>query len=105
MIEHWYITVAATREWLYICGMSPLAKGETFDRAAKELDLICRESARLKKDEGHRQIYEAKTVIGGKIARLEIYVSLAKRPEGDAPQVVRVRRKGGSRSGRPQGKR
>jgi hypothetical protein len=103
MIEGWYNTVAAILEFQEICGLNPVSDGDQFDRAAVELERAC-EEATLKKDEGHRQIYEAKILIRGKITRLEIYVSLAERDEGAAPQVVRVRKKGGSRSGKKRRK-
>lgn len=92
MIESWYITGAAVREYQAICGIPETDEGPLFDRCAVELERAC-ETARLYKDEGPRQIWISKATIRGRRVRLELYVSLAHRPEGDAPQLVRVRRK------------
>jgi hypothetical protein len=97
----WYITVAAVREFQQIARYRPDTDGPEFDKAAKCLERIA-ETAKLTKDEGHRQIWMAKTLLDGRIARLELYVATGNRPEGNLPQLVRVRYKGGSRSGRPQ---
>lgn len=89
----WYISVAAVHEYQRIAGYPEDADGPAFDRAAKELDEIC-QSARMSKDEGHRQIWIAKASIHGKMERLELYVSLQQRKEGPLNQLVRVRSKG-----------
>lgn len=92
----WYVTVAAVHEFQGIAGLPAAADGPLFDRAAKELSQAC-ESATLWRDEGHRQIYRAKVQLSGRVVRLELYVSLQQRPEGDLPQLVRVRSKGFNR--------
>lgn len=97
----WYITVAVVREFLGICGLDRNDDGAVFDRAAKALQEACRD-ATLKKDEGHRQIWLTKIEISGKMHRLELTVSTADRPEGEAPQLVRVRDKTRKRPGRNQ---
>jgi hypothetical protein len=98
MIEHWYITVAACLDWQRICGIDPPQDdGPVFDRAAKELDELCqsldRERHYKKLSSGDTEEWVAKTTIRGKRVRVEIYVRTSPREEGDAPQVVRVRRK------------
>lgn len=103
MIHHWYITVAAVREYLAICGENPRDDGDTFDRAAKDLAEIC-EHARLVKTEPHRETYRVSVTddATGATKRLELTVSTMPRPEGPLPQLVRVRDKGrrGKRSDR-----
>jgi hypothetical protein len=99
MIEGWYITATAVREFQAICGLTPVDDGEQFDRCAVELEKAC-ETATLKKTEPHRRIYATKVTSRGLRERIEITVSLAEREEGDAWQVVRVRRKGGGHTKR-----
>lgn len=102
MIEHWYITVAAVKQWQQICGIPQADDGPLFDRAAKELDAVCQE-ARLVRAAGESSrdaaLYRATAVIRGRRYLLDLYVAEGPRPEGDAPQLVRVRVKRGPRSG------
>lgn len=98
MIGHWYITVAACLQWQEICGIDPpQAEGRLFDHSARELDELCQS---LDRDQHYKSTsrsgterWVAKTTIRGRRVRLEIYVRPQARAEGDAPQVVRVRRK------------
>lgn len=93
----WYITVAAVREWQVIAGYPREDEGPGFDDAAMSLDALSHE-AELKKDEGHRQLWMARTKLPmsdkpDRNRRIELYVSTEKRPEGPLPQLVRVRLK------------
>ncbi len=93
MIEHWYITAAAVREFQIICGMPIANDGHLFDGPAKRLDMICRDAEYKRTTNSGTEIWQGKTPIRGKMERLELYVSRIKRSEGDAPQLVRVRLK------------
>lgn len=99
----WYLTVASVLEYQRIAGYPEDRDGPGFDRAERELAQIC-DAATLKKAAGEANreaaIYQAKATVRGRRARLELYVTEAPRPEGDLPQLVRVRYKGGSRTGR-----
>jgi len=103
MIQGWYVTVQAVREYMAIAGLPAQDEGPLFARAAAELERACDE-ARLKKaaKEKNRMaaIYEVKVTIRGRRVRLELYVAEQPRPEGDQPQLVRVREKGGGHQGR-----
>lgn len=104
MIDHWYITVEAVHDFQWILGLPQAKDGPLFDRAAKELAKIC-EGAVLKREAippSYTQQWQAKTKIGGKSTRLELAVSTRKRPEGDAPQLVRVRNRGSQSKGAAQ---
>lgn len=92
----WYITVAAVRQYMAICGYEGSTDGPIFDRAAIELEDLC-ERARLAKDIGpgqKSQQWRVKTTVRDKRTRLELIVSLDKRPEGPLPQLIAVRNKG-----------
>jgi hypothetical protein len=88
----WYISVVAVLEWQRIAGYPAASDGPRFDDAAKELERLC-EFAELKKDEGHRQIWQASVTLRGKASRIELTVATGPRPEGPLPQLVRVRHK------------
>lgn len=92
----WYITVAAVLEYQAICGRPERRDGPEFDRAAKELEQLC-ESAERKKT----GLWQAKTKLGGRTERIELHVSTRKRPEGDLPQLVRVRLRSRGRRKKP----
>jgi hypothetical protein len=102
-IHGWYISAAAVKQYMRICGLPPQDEGAAFDRTAVALQEIC-QGARLKSDpgpgSGRSQSWEAKTTIDGLVARLALSVRTSPRSEGPAAQLVRVRRKGGSRSGK-----
>jgi hypothetical protein len=99
----WYITATAVKEYQEIAGLPIESDGQSFDRAERELAEIC-DDATLAKAAGEANrnaaIYKAKTTVRGKIARLELYVAEYPRPEGPLAQLVRVRFKGGARTGR-----
>lgn len=97
--HRWYLTGAAVREYMAIVGLPPVDDGPPFQRAELEIGALCHD-ARLTRDEGHRKIYRVKTLIGGLVARLELYVATAQRSEGPLEQLVRVRDCGGSRTGK-----
>ncbi len=104
MISRWYVTVAAVQDFLRICGAAPVRDGPLFDGAAKELDAAC-ESARLVRAAGESSrdaaIYRANVPIRGTGHLIDLYVAEALRPEGDLPQLVRVRlKRGPHRAGR-----
>lgn len=101
MIEGWYLSAAAVKQFMAICRLPAQEEGPSFDRAAVALERAC-DRARKKSQRGLWERWETKVKIAGKIARLELIVSLARRPEGPEPQLVEVRYKGGSRSGRPR---
>jgi UDP-glucose 4-epimerase len=93
-ISHWYITVAAVRQYMAICGIADSAN--TFDRAAVELENLARE-ARLARDVGpgqESQLWRVNATVRGRRTRLELIISLAPREEGDLPQLIAVRNKG-----------
>lgn len=99
-----YITVRAVKEWMAIVGSSPADDGQDFDDAALELEALLADSRVVAAGPNARETGPTagalverritKTQIDGKMHRIELYVSYAKRPEGDLPQLVRVRDKG-----------
>lgn len=98
MTGPWYITVAAAREFLAICGLPDETEGPLFDRAERELaalaeEVVAKKAVAKKVSVSGTVQYQAKATIRGKIVRLELYVRPDPRPEGPAPQLVRVRRK------------
>ena len=92
----WYISAAAVKQFMAIQGYVGSTAGPVFDRAAIELEDAC-EQARLAKDVGPGQVdqlWRVKWTVRGKRTRLELIVSLEKRPEGPLPQLIAVRNKG-----------
>jgi hypothetical protein len=108
MVEGWYISAAAVKEFMQICGLPAQEEGPSFDRAAVELEKACDE-ARLVKAAGEANrnaaIYRTTAVIRGRKWQLDIYVAEQPRAEGDHSQVVRVRVKRGPRPGNTQSPR
>lgn len=95
-ISHWYITVAAVRQYMRICGYEGDSDGPVFDAAAIELERLC-EQSRLAKDAGPHspnQQWRVRANVRGKNTRLELIVAPDPRPEGDLPQLIAVRNKG-----------
>lgn len=97
----WYISVSAVKDFQRIVGLPQESDGPLFDRAAVELEEVAA-TAKLKSERGQWQTWQAKMTIRGKVARIELIVSTQKRDEGPLPQLVEVRYKGGSRSGKPR---
>jgi hypothetical protein len=96
MIEHWYITVAAVRQWMEICRIPPQDDGPLFDGAACTLDQLCQEARMVKaadETDTGAALYRATTRIRGRSAQIDLYVTEQPRPEGNHPQLVRVRLK------------
>ena len=98
MIEGWYVSAAAVKQFMAICGLPAQEEGRVFDRAARQLERAC-ESARKTSERGPWQTWIAKATIRGRVERLELIVSTARRPEGPEPQLVEVRHKGRGRKG------
>ena len=91
-----YISAAAVREYMRICGLPDATDGPAFQRAEQELAALC-DDARLAKDVGPGQDcqqWRVKSTVRGKRTRLELLVSLSERSEGDLPQLIFVRNKG-----------
>lgn len=92
----WYISAAAVKQYMSIMGYESDYDGPIFDAAAIELEKLCDES-RLAKDIGpgqESQLWRVKATVRGRRTRLELVVSLSRRAEGDAPQLIAVRNKG-----------
>lgn len=93
----WYITVEAVCQYMDIQGYRGDSDSLEFFRAESELAGLC-EQAEFKKDWAHdgkpRQLWQVRADVRGKRQRIELTVSTEPRPEGDLPQLVRVRLKG-----------
>lgn len=92
----WYISAAAVKQYMAICGYEGSPDGLIFDRAAIELERLCDE-ARLAKDIGpgqQSQLWRVKATVRGRRTRLELVVSVEQRKEGALPQLIAVRNKG-----------
>jgi hypothetical protein len=92
----WYISAAAVKQYMAICGYEGRPDGPVFDAAAIELENLC-EQAKLARDVGpgqQSQLWRVKATVRGKRTRLELVVSVEPRPEGLLPQLVAVRNKG-----------
>lgn len=94
----WYLSAAATREYLAIAGLRDDDGGPNWHRSERELA----EHARVAREvpsgsrAGHL-LYRTGRVRTGdrpRTSKLEFTVSLDRRPEGDLPQLVHVRDKG-----------
>ncbi len=87
----WYVTATAVREFMRIARLADT--DANFEKAEEELMCICEQEVRLRKDEGHRQIWQTKKIefFGVTVYRLELTVSMQLRDEGNLPQLVRVR--------------
>lgn len=96
MTMRWYITVAAVRQYMAICGYPPQTDGKHFNRARRELAELA-DVARLAKDVGpsqRSQQWRVKATVRGRRTRLELIVATEPRPEGPLPQLIAVRNKG-----------
>lgn len=92
----WYITVAAVRQYMAICGYEGSTDGPVFDAAAIELEDIC-DRAKLTREVGdgqRSQTWRVKAKVRDKMTRLELTVATSPRPEGPLPQLIGVRNKG-----------
>lgn len=90
----WYISAAAVRQYMALCGYPADDDGPGFDAAALELESLC-EQAKLARDVGpgqQSQLWRVKATVRGKRTRLELVVSLTERPGADAAVVAPVRR-------------
>lgn len=101
--RRWYVSAAAVREYAAICGYD-IADGDGpgWDRAERELISATHSANYVGEGSGTQQIYRVTCQCGPRRTRLEFTVSTDKRPEGELPQLVRVRDKG--RRGPSRGK-
>lgn len=106
---NWYITVAATKQLMQVAGLrGPLEDDNPAFVAAERMlgqySLTAREVAGAKSLPGCKTYRtNGKVEIGGRKTRLEFTVSFAERSEGDLPQLVFVRDKGGHGKKKPRG--
>jgi hypothetical protein len=99
MKSPWYISAAATREYLAIANLKDDDGGPNWDRATRELAehaAVAREVSR-DRDRAEYRTGRVKIGIRTKAERLEFTILLTPRPEGPMPQLVRVRIKGSNR--------
>lgn len=92
----WYISAAAVKQYMAICGYEGSPDGPIFDAAAIELESLC-EQAKLARDVGpgqQSQLWRVKATVRGRRTRLELVVSVEQRAEGPLPQLIAVRNKG-----------
>lgn len=97
----WYISIAATEQYMDIAGL----RGDLDDnnpeflRAMDELGEISltAKPADTPPTQSGGVLYRPNVIIRGRKQRLELTVMPAVRKEGDLPQLVRVRLKGGMR--------
>ena len=88
----WYLSAAALREYAAI-GRLPLDDGgPLWGRAERLLGAACAQAHHVR-DEPGRQIWRVGSMHSGISKKLEFTVSVAIRPEGPLPQLVRVRSK------------
>lgn len=94
MIESWYISGTAVRQFMGLCYLPDQEEGPIFDRCAVELERLCEDAH--KHDEKiiggvSRERWRVNASLGnrGKV-RLELIVDPRPREEGDAPQLIAV---------------
>lgn len=93
----WYLSAAATREWLRITGRSDDDGGDNWQAAEHELGQLSltarrNDAATAKQHSGTQVLIGTVQTPLGRV-RVECYVRPAARAEGNLPQLVRVRRK------------
>jgi hypothetical protein len=88
MAYRWYLSAAAVREYAAAARLPIDDGGPRWLAAEQAVAAIC-DRARLAVEEPHRQFYGT-----GRPERWELTVSTTPRPEGNLPQLVRVRMKG-----------
>lgn len=94
---NWYLTIAAVREYMGICGLSGPLEDANLDFLKAvgdltELSISSRLSDAPRTKSG-ASIYRGKVTIRGRRHRIECTVQEAARDEGTMPQLVRVRLK------------
>ncbi len=88
----WFVTAAAVEDYMAICG-EDIDDGPAFHRAAARLRALCADAVfkRAYGDRGRFESWRVKTVVGGRVVRLDLAVSLSERREGYADQLVGVK--------------
>ena len=81
----WYITLRAVEDYLRLTGRDPDPDDETWESAEEELRELAAESHYVKRLDSGAEVWR-----GRRPLRLMFHVVTAPRPEGDAPQLVRV---------------
>lgn len=106
---NWYLSIAAIRDLMQIAGLRGPAEDSNpaftaAERMLGQYSLTAREVEGAHTASGCK-IYRTagKVEIRGRKTRLEFTVSFAERAEGELPQVLRVREKGGSVPGSQRG--
>lgn len=94
MTWHWYITIAAVRQYMQLAGLAGDLEDTNPDfvvaqNALGELSLTAK-PARTAETESGAVIYRGKVTIRGKRRRIECTVMPIPRVEGKLPQLLRV---------------
>lgn len=97
----WYLTIAAVRQYMEIAGLTGDLEDDNPDFVRAQNDLgeisLTATPADTPPTDSGGIIYRPHVMIAGRKTRLELTVTPAGRAEGDLPQLVRVRLKGGRR--------
>lgn len=98
----WYLSAKAVRDYLIVAGHPDDDGGPVWARAEAELGAHCAAAHYVSTDTttGTETWRTGRVQCGDGRTRLEFSVRNEKRPEGPLAQLVRVRDKGGKRSGR-----